>query len=35
MVDTYPALGSMMLKNFMPNIALKRGPAFILVVHSL
>jgi len=30
-VHTYWALGSMMLKNFMPNVASKRGPAFILV----
>jgi hypothetical protein len=35
MVDTYSALGSMMLKNFMPNISSKWGPAFILVMHSL
>ena len=35
MVDTYPVLGSMMLKNFLPNIASKRGLAFIVVMHSL
>jgi hypothetical protein len=35
MVDTYAALGSVMLKNFMPSTASKWDPAFTLVMHSL